>query len=441
MRSSFFGNQFDEDAQNHRFAESVRRLFLDLGQDEGGKTTFKPHLLKDVTEVILPRALETIHYIPIPRLEYSDPMMDCVIENLIIESDNLAPNVLEFSSDNYFKWGRKTIKNKNKNKVMLAVSGVQMDLRDVSFYVHKKKGFPSLTDQGLCDVFMGGDGFSFKVAMQTADKTSRTNFFEVTDVKVQVKNFNIKLKQSKHKLLFAIGKPLLLRIMRPALQKVLEAAIKKKARDLDAIIYQIYQEGQQAKQDAKNNPDPENIKNMYQQYWSAANNRMMQAKQKKAKAEEKLADKKFNMAMTQKDSIFPNVKLPGGISTKATEYKDLAEKGARWESPVFGIGSAKPSAHIPSAPKITRKSNVSKTGSVLSGSNQGYSSGSQGYSNGSQGYNNGQSYNNGSQGYNNGGSYTNGGGLQSKPLGQQPLGQTLSQSAQQPLRTFDPSTA
>lgn len=445
----FFGNQFDEDAANRRFGDAVQKLFLDLGNDENGKTTFKPHLLKDVTEVILPRALETIHYVPIPRLEYSDPMVDFIVENLIVESDNLAPNVLEFSSDNYWKWGRKTIRNKNKNKVMLAVSGIQMDLRDVSFYLNKKKGFPSISDQGLCDIFMGGDGFSFKIAMQTADKSSTTNFFEVTDVKVQVKNFNIKLKQSRHKILFALGKPIILRAIRPALQKVLEAMIKQKAKELDSIIYQINKEAQQAKADALNNPDPENIKSIYQQYWQAANNQWMNAKQKKEKAEEKLADKKFNMAMTQHDSIFPNVKLPSGISTKATEYKELAKKGDRWESPVFGIGSARGSTDIPPAPKISRKSNVPKVGSVLnSSSSPSVGSGAPGYTNGQstqgQGYGTATQFvNNVSYPNTNGGGYNNGQGpLQSKPLGQEPLGQTLGQAPQQPFRgTFDPSNA
>jgi Family of unknown function (DUF5923) len=92
----FFGNQFDEDPQNRAFGEAVQKLFHDLGQDESGKTTFKPHLLKDVSEVILPRLLASAHYIPLPRLEYADPKVDFIVENLIIESDNLTPNVFEF---------------------------------------------------------------------------------------------------------------------------------------------------------------------------------------------------------------------------------------------------------------------------------------------------------------------------------------------------------
>ena len=125
----FIADQFDQDPQNKAFANSVNKLFTDLGNDENGKPTFKPHLLKDLSDVIIPGIFENIRYVPIPRIEYTDPMVDLIVENLVIEGDNLAPNVFEFGSDNYFRWGRKQIASKNKNKVMMSVSGIQMDLR------------------------------------------------------------------------------------------------------------------------------------------------------------------------------------------------------------------------------------------------------------------------------------------------------------------------
>jgi hypothetical protein len=94
----FLADQFDSDAQNKRFAESINKLFADLGNDENGKPTFKPHLIKDLTEVILPNVFESIRYVPIPRIEVSDPQIDAVIENLVIESDNLMPNILEIAN-------------------------------------------------------------------------------------------------------------------------------------------------------------------------------------------------------------------------------------------------------------------------------------------------------------------------------------------------------
>jgi hypothetical protein len=355
----FIGEQFDADPQNKQFAQSVNKLFLDLGQDENGQTVFKPHLLKDLSDVILPSIFENVRYVPIPRIEYSDSMVDAVVENLVIEGDNLAPNSLEFGSDNYWRWGRKSISSKNKNKVMLSVSGVQMDLRDVSYYIKRKQGFPSITDKGVMDIFMGGSGFSFKVEMETADKArenhAQTHFFKVTKVESDIKNLQIKMKKSNHKLLFNMFKPLLLKVMRPVIQKVLEKQIKDSANQLDGILFDIKTEADRAEAEAKRNPDPQNIQNMYQRYASAMQHRVMQGKQKKEQVKEKTSDTQVNMAVTQHDSIFKNISLPGGISSKATEYKELAAKGERWESPIFSIGSAKETSSLPQVGKVTRK--------------------------------------------------------------------------------------
>ncbi len=84
----------------------------------------------------------------------------------------------------------------------------------------------------------------------------------------------------------------------------------------------------------------------------------------KEKAQEATADKKTNVAMTQHDSMFQNIKLPGGISTKATEYKNLAAKGDKWESPVFTIGSAPESTNLPKATSVTRKHHQTSSGGV-----------------------------------------------------------------------------
>lgn len=351
----FLGQQFDADPQNKAFADSVTKLFNDLGHDEDGKTVFKPHLLKDITEVILPAFFENIRYVPIPRIEYSDPMVDAVVENLVIEGDNLAPNVLEFSSDNYWRWGRKQISSKSKNKVMLSVSGVQMDLRDVSYYIKRKQGFPKIADIGVMDVFMGGSGFSFKVELETADKDDKIHYFKINKVSSDIENLQIKLKKSNHKLLFNLFKPLLLKVMRPVIQRVLEKQIKDNVNQLDALIFDIKKEADRAAEEAKRNPDPENIQNMYQRYASAANQRIMQGKQKKAELQQRAKDTHVNMAVTQHESMFKDIKLDDGISTKATEYKELADKGNKWESPVFNLGSAKETSSLPKIAAVTRK--------------------------------------------------------------------------------------
>lgn len=349
----FLGDQFAQDPQNARFGNSVTKLLNDLGKDENGKAVFKKHLLTDISSVIIPGFFESVRYIPVPRIEYTDNQVDVIVENLIIEGDNLMPNSLEFGNDSYFRWGRKTTTSKNKQRIMLSVSGIQCDLRDVSFYIKKKQGFPSLTDTGLMDIFLGGEGFSFTIKMSSAEKNDRANFFQIDKVDVNVKNMNIKLKKSKHKLLFALFKPLLLKIVRPALQKVLEKQIKTSFTDLDRRLFAIKSEADKVEEDLKQNPDPEKAQSIFQRYLSAAQHEFTQ---KKEKAKEMTADKKANIALTKEDSIFKNIDLPSGTSTAATKYKNMAREGERWESPVFSIGSAKQSSNLPKPTEVTRKS-------------------------------------------------------------------------------------
>jgi len=367
--AKFLADQFDKDPLNKKFALSINKLFNDLGNDENGKPTFKPHLIKDLTEVIIPAVFENVRYVPIPRIEVSDPMIDVVVENLVIESDNLMPNVLEIANDNYFKWGRKSASNKNSNSVMMSVSGIQMDLRDVAYYVKKKQGFPSVTDLGVADIFLGGSGFSFKLKLSTAEKSDRQNFFKVDKVDVDVKNFNIKLKQSKHKFLFALAKPLMLKVMRPALQKAIEKIIKDKFHEVDSLAYQIKQEVDRAQQEILD--DPENAPNIYNRYYTAAQKKILEGQRKAEKAKERVKDTKVNAAVTKQDSIFPDIHLPGGISSKATEYKELAAKGEEWRSPIFKLGSASVSSDIPTATDISRKDHSVTEGGVRGKQNTG----------------------------------------------------------------------
>lgn len=285
----FLADQFDQDPQNKAFAQATQKLFQDLGNDENGKPVFKKHLVKDLSTVIIPAIFEHTRYVPIPRIEVSDPMIDAVVENLVVESDNLAPNVIEFGSDNYFRWGRKKISNKRDNKIMISASGVQMDLKDVSYYVKKKQGFPSITDRGVMDIFLGGEGFGFKIAASTAHKADRQHFAKVDKVTVDVKHLKIKIKQSNHKLLFSLAKPLLLTVMRPVVTKVLEKQIKDSFTQADAYFYDIHQEAQRALDRAKANPDPDHVSNMYKEYVAAFQKKLTA---KKEKAQEKASGTK-----------------------------------------------------------------------------------------------------------------------------------------------------
>ncbi|KAH8704121.1 hypothetical protein BGW36DRAFT_287197 [Talaromyces proteolyticus] len=347
----FLANQFDEDPQNRAFRQSLEKLFKDLGQDQYGKPVFKPHLVKDITNVIIPEIFQNVRYVPIPRIEVSDPAVDMVIENLVIESDNLMPNVVELGTDNYWRWGRKKISNKDDHKIMIAASGIQADIRDVSYYVKKKQGFPSISDTGVMDLFLGGEGVAFKIAASKSQKSDNSYVFKVDKVNVNIKNLDIKLKKSKHKILFNIFKPMLYSVVRPALEKILEKQIRSAFEKADAFAYEVQNEARRAREAARE--DPEQAANIFSRYADAAR-QIITEKKKQAEAIAQ-RDTAVQMSMTHQDALFKEIKLPGDITNKATEYKEQSTKGERWQSPIFDWGNAAPSKNLPKTADITRK--------------------------------------------------------------------------------------
>ncbi|KAJ5972111.1 uncharacterized protein N7479_002029 [Penicillium vulpinum] len=347
----FMADQFEKDPQNQALSLSVQKLFRDLGHDASGKAAFKPDLLRDLRDIIIPSIFENVRYIPIPRIEVSDPMVDVVVENLCIEGDNLMPNIIEFGSDNYFRWGRKKISSKRDNKVMISMSGIQADLRDISYYIRKKEGFPAITDRGIMDIFLGGEGLSVKIAASTAQKTDKEHFFKLDRVAVSIKHMDIKLRKSNHKLLFNVFKPMLFKVVRPVLQKVVEGQIREAFRKGDLFAKDIDTEARRAQAAARE--DPANAPSIFSRYADAMRART-QAKAKQVEGAAK-RDTKVQTVMTLHESIFPDIELPGGASNKTTEYAELAAKGDRWESPIFSLGNASESTGIPSAAPITNK--------------------------------------------------------------------------------------
>jgi DNA ligase-4 len=276
--------------------------------------------------------------------------MEAVVENLVLESDNFTPNLFELNGQTQWKWDRTRQDSFQHHTVDVAVRGVQMDMRNVSYYIKRKKGFPAITDEGIVNILLPGDGFGFRLKMSSAKGGDRQNFFKIDSIDIHLQKLKVKFVKSKHKLLFSIIKPFILRAVRPMMQTVLEKAIKDQVNSLDTFLYQVKQEADAAAEQVYE--DPTQAPTIYARYAKAMQNRMAQIKEQ---AERQVVERDFNVAIANERTILPEVKLPGGISNKAAEYREMARMGQEWRSDVFSIGSAGPSSDVPQTPKITRK--------------------------------------------------------------------------------------
>jgi hypothetical protein len=212
------------------------------------------------------------------------------------------------------------------------------------------------------DIFLGGEGFSFKIAASTPQSSKdRVRFFKADRVTVTIKNLDIKLKKSQHKILFNIFKPMLFNIVRPALQKLLEKQIQDSFAKADAFAYKVHTKAQEALESVK--ADPRNAPKVYSAYSNAIRQTVMEKKQQ-AESVAQERQTKVQVATTHHDAMFKDIKLPGFVTHKATEFKELAEQGERWHSPIFDIGDASPSKDLPKVAPVTRKPHDTANGTL-----------------------------------------------------------------------------
>lgn len=218
---------------NHRIATIHR----DLWMDSEGNPAFKPQLLNDMRMTLLPAFIDEIKYIPIPRIDYSDPQFDIVIENLVISGESLLPNVFETKVESFNSFSLKSDieTTPSHQSLHIRMSEIQADIDDVVFFFNKKTGFPKLSDSGVASLAVGGKGISISVRIQNVvDNPAKT--FKVASCKCNVDNLKVKIHDSNHNMLYKVIQPLILGNIRKQIAKVMELKVTELLNKVDNKI-------------------------------------------------------------------------------------------------------------------------------------------------------------------------------------------------------------
>ncbi|GAA5838750.1 hypothetical protein JCM9279_003849 [Rhodotorula babjevae] len=323
-----FFTSYADDGLNQRLGESVKTLVTDLFLNSEGNPTYKPHLWRDIRSVILPALFSQIGYVPVPRAEYTSKDVDLVIENLTLETANILPNIFEIEARNYFRLSPyDNLGDVSKHAFWVSFEQVQLDLKDVAFYIKKKTGFPKLTDSGYADVFLGGKGLSGKVHIESTGR--KHHAFKVVEVKIKIDKLKFAVREAKHSTLINMLRPLATGLIKTAVTKALEAAIRTGLEQVDAQLSDIAER----LEDAKNQEGTNKVDALKQSFAD----KKAEAQRKKDKAQEAAPDGQFSLTLDPKDKLV-NWSAPDSTLDKVQEKQKQARAGSDdWHSPAFTI--------------------------------------------------------------------------------------------------------
>ena len=112
-------------------------------------------MLTTVVDVVLPKAVSLVRYVPVPRIEYQDADIDLVIENLVFESDNFLPSKICVDSHSRAEFtSAYTFESEYSNTTTIRIDEFRVRARDISYAFRKKTGFFQFEDKGLINIFV-----------------------------------------------------------------------------------------------------------------------------------------------------------------------------------------------------------------------------------------------------------------------------------------------
>ncbi|KDQ55295.1 hypothetical protein JAAARDRAFT_159347 [Jaapia argillacea MUCL 33604] len=320
-----------DDPLNQRFGNDWARLTRDLLFDSEGSLKFKPDLWNDVRKVILPTLVDQVGYIPIPRIEYTDKEIDLVIENLTLSGRNVFPNFVTLEAHNFMKFSPyNAIKDEHHHELTLTLGQIQADMRDVAFYFRKKTGIPKLSDSGLADVVLGGNGLTATVHIASTTKDPRS-VFKVKDVHVKVDTLKFSIRDSKHDILYKTLRPLATGLVKKQIQKAMEGALRTGLEYVDGQLVTVRDKMNEAKADDE--------KSRTQALQELFQRKKEDASDAKSRAESKKNERgsQFKVVSKRDSVLIPEGGHPSGWVNRTSERAEAAVKGESWHSEAFTI--------------------------------------------------------------------------------------------------------
>lgn len=238
-----------EDAETQALLQSLQALGTDVQQlTQQVRSGQLGGLLDDLFDVWIPRLVQSIQQIPLPKIEFKSPDYDVVIDGINLEASGVSfiPDKVQIVNSNKFQFlnGYAAYATTMDNHLTLRVEGVRVKAKDVAFYVFRKNAFFHRRDWGLLTFDAGQQqGMTIHIELERAHDFDRQTAFKVKDVRVDVNSLNLQVSQTHH----PVSNFFFSRMVRPALKSVVGYLLQEHiANGLQSLDKQFFAAQQRA---------------------------------------------------------------------------------------------------------------------------------------------------------------------------------------------------
>lgn len=189
-------------------------------------------LLADSINVFVPLLVQSINYVPIPRLELSTPGLDLLLENLILEpgaainQTSFFPYKLriETLNDIEIRKGRFRTASSVKTLVRIRVDGLSIRGDEIGFWLRAHSGLFRLADEGIASFELDERGLDIQLDIEVG-RDRLENILSLRGVRVRIHKLNWTLRKSKFSFWAWLFRPFIKPVIRKTVEMKLATAI------------------------------------------------------------------------------------------------------------------------------------------------------------------------------------------------------------------------
>jgi hypothetical protein len=189
-------------------------------------------LVTDAIHVFVPMLAQAIQYIPIPRLEVSTPEIDLLLENLVLEPGktvnhtSFLPYRLRVETHNNLEITKAHTRTASsiQSLVTIKIAGMSICAEEIGFWLRAHSGLLQLADEGIASFELDERGIDLEIDVEVF-KERLENILSLRNVRVRIHKLDYSLRKSKFALASTLFKPLILPIIRAAIETQMSTAI------------------------------------------------------------------------------------------------------------------------------------------------------------------------------------------------------------------------
>jgi len=142
--------------------------------DPEGQVQVDTDMLSKLQYALLPVLADALKYIPVPRMESSDPKREFWLDNIVLCGYDILPENLRFHLETDSDVSIRDIQVKGTHtKLVIVLDHLKTEIKDVEFYFFRKS-FPSVKEQGRATFRIKGEGAKLTFVYNLEQGTSGT---------------------------------------------------------------------------------------------------------------------------------------------------------------------------------------------------------------------------------------------------------------------------